>query len=114
MPIDYIIYQQCLFLLIELLRFLIDVPRPKLQKLGLYYSKFEASSEDEEIEIGSCLQECIQTNLSLTHLTVYVRVGTQKIKDDLNQLEQSLRSINWDLNTRFEIVIPKTSAKKYY
>jgi len=98
----------------ELLRFLIDVPRPKLQKLGLYYSKFEASSEDEEIGIGSCLHECIQTNLSLTHLTVYVRVGTQKVKDDLNQLERSLKSINWDLNTRFEIVIPKTSAKKYY
>ena len=114
MPIDYIIYQQCLFLLVELLRFLIDVPRPKLQKLGLYYSKFEASSEDEEIEIGSCLQECIQTNLSLTHLTVYVRVGTQKIKDDLSQLESSLKSINWDLNTRFEIMIPKTSTKKYY
>ena len=88
-----------------------------MQKLGLYYSKFEApSSEDEEDQIGisSILQECIQINLCLTHLTVYVRAGTQQIKDDLNQLEESLKSINWDLNTRFEIMIPKTSTKKYY
>ena len=102
------------FFFSELLRFLIDVPRPKLTKLGLYYSKFEISSEDEEIGISPLLHEFIQTNLNLTLLTIYVRAGMQELKDDLEQLDRSLKSINWDLNTRFEIVIPRTSAKKYY
>ena len=69
---------------------------------------------EEEIAISPLLHEFIQTNLNLTNLTIYVRAGIQELKDDLQKLDQSLKSINWDLTTRFEIVIPRTSAKKYY
>ena len=99
----------------EILKLLIDVPRPKLKKLGFYYSKYEVLPDnDDEIGIPSQLHEFIQTNPNLSHLTVYVRAGIQKLKDDFAELDQSLKSMNWDLNTRFEIVIPRTSAKKYY
>jgi len=99
----------------EILKLLIDVPRPKLRKLGFYYSKYEVLPEDDEdIGITSQLHEFIQTNPNLSHLTVYVRAGIQKLKDELSELDQSLKTMNWDLNTRFEIVIPRTSAKKYY
>ena len=85
-----------------------------MTKFGLYYSKFEVLSEDEEIAISPLLHEFIQTNINLTNLTFYVRAGTQELKDDLEQLDRSLKSVNWDLKTRFEIVIPRTSAKKYH
>ena len=114
-PTTVTTYSELQYILIsDLLRLLIDVPRPKLTKLGLYYSKFEVSSEEEEIAISPLLHEFIQTNLNLTNLTIYVRAGIQELKDDLEKLDQSLKSINWDLTTRFEIVIPRTSAKKYY
>ena len=86
----------------------------KIGDFGLATVGYNAREDDEEIGITSQLQEFIQTNPNLSHLTVYVRAGIQKLKDELFELDQSLKTMNWDLNTRFEIVIPRTSAKKYY
>ena len=95
----------------DLIKILIDVPRPHLTKAGFYFSKHEPIEDD--INIGDLLQDFIQTNTSLTNLIFYIRSGDQEIKNDFDRLEKHLKLMNLYLNTKFEIVVPRSVYKKY-
>ena len=98
-----------------MIEILVTLPRPKLTKVGIYYSRFEhiETENENDVRISEILQEFIQTNANLANFAIYVRMGNQDLKTELETLQNSIRSFNWDLNIKFEVVTPRISSKKY-
>lgn len=87
-----------------------DTPRNCISKTGFYFSKYDEppiSEEENQCKFSDSLQEFIVSHLSLAWLAWYVRLGTQQLKEEFNQLEKSLKMMNWDILTNFEINTPR-------
>lgn len=85
-----------------------ETPRHCINKTGFYFSKYEETEETElQLKVSDTLQEFVLQHLSLSWLALYVRLGNAKLKEDISQLEKSLKMMNWDIVTNFEINIPR-------
>lgn len=100
----------------ELMKLLVDAPRLNLRKVGLFFSKYEPliieDGGEDEISINAILQGFMQSNYNVANLAIYVRVGNQELKRDLQQFEQTLKMANMDIKTNFEVVVPKHSFRR--